>query len=307
MLQKDVLNLIDKKKNRLTHSSFTLEYVAGVIARLNDYIEGSIDLSPAEVDGYVGNLISNFTTSLYIPLSKGAKFIRARTYDNPTLECNISALSHIQDESIKPLIKQGRLNSKSESVYYGCHYTVDDGAVNVALSEVNAKPTQIVNMLESEAKSTINLYYVGIYDYIYRHTKPHFLPENMYDYFKEVYEEQQKKYVPDIFTAHILCDAFLSNVLRKPLHGNLYQVTSKIWEVFMTDTTVDGILYTSVKSEGSPVIALKPESVDNKLNHVSAKAFRVISDLGYGLFRAEETNTGTVSNQIIKWNKSLIG
>ena len=64
---------------------------------------------------------------------------------------------------------------------------------------------------------------------------------------------------------------------------------------------IDGIIYTSVQSEGSPVVALKTTSVDRAITHLKTKSYHILSNLGYGQFRANHTHSGIVNGDKIKW------
>jgi hypothetical protein len=101
----------------------------------------------------------------------------------------------------------------------------------------------------------------------------------------------------------MLCDAFLSDILRRKKSGNLYNVTSRLFPIFTENPEIDGIVYTSVKSEGDPVIALKTNSVDTKINHISCDSYRIINDYGYAKYHAIHTHCGSINNNSVKWTE----
>lgn len=242
-----------------------------------------------------------------MPINSGLKLLRARPYGNLHLESNIKELSYIPNEK-SDLVRLGRLNKEKESIYYGCIYFDDEqGAINVAFSEVNANPSQTINVLRSVTTSDLNLHYIGIYDYIFRRVKPTFIRDEVYEYYSEVYQYQKDKFTEDVFISHILCDAFFSDILRRPCTGNLYKVTSILSSKIFSDyPNIDGIIYTSVKSEGNPVVALKTTSVEDKISHIKVDSFNILFDLGYGLFRANHTHCGVVDNNEISWHSKHV-
>lgn len=301
MLDKRTKELIDKKIILLNDQDLFCEYVSLVIKRLNNFIDGEISLTDSEVEGYLSNLISNFTTTLFMPIEPGMKILRARAYNSVHLEKKVEELSYITIDKSE-IINIGRLNKEKESIYYGCVYSDDErGAINVAFAEINAKPTQAINILRSVTKCDINLYYIGIYDHVFKKIKPPFIKDDVYEYYCKVYQYQKERFTEDFFISHILCDAFFSDILRRPYSGNLYKVTSILAKIFIDDSNIDGIIYASVKSEGSPVVALKTTSIDKSVSHIKADSFHILSDLGYGLFRANHTDSGEINENEITW------
>ncbi|ELA8259981.1 hypothetical protein Q3054_001067 [Vibrio alginolyticus] len=278
MLISEIKALIDSKAEDLNKQGDLAGYVASKIDLINSYIDQKIELSESQIENMLSELVGFFTTSLHIPLDSGLKLLRARAYKTMHLESNVSQLSYIAEEH-RDKASIGRLNEQGHPVYYGCIYFSGTGGVNVAFSESNSSVGDTVNVLRSELSDVINVYYVGIYDHVRRQSKPRFMPEEMFGLFCEVNQYQEKMYTPSVFLAHILCDAFLSDILRRKENGNLYKVTSKLLNIFTSDATIDGIIYTSVKSEGNPVVALKTSTVDDKMVHKSCgqapnKAFK---------------------------------
>jgi hypothetical protein len=275
--------------------------VSCIIRRLNDFIDKKIELDSHQVTNYLDNLIRYFTSTLHIPVQPGLKLLRARAFECEHYERDVAELSYIP-EKYKSRVVLGRLNIDQEPIYYGCVYFNDiDGGVNVAFSEVDAKSGQTVNVLRSEVIAELNMYYIGIYDHIKRNSRPDFISEETFGYFKEVYSLQQSTYSNDAFLAHQLCDSFFADVLRRPKHGNLYYITSVISKLFMEVNNIDGIIYTSVKAEGRPVVAIKPISVEYKLKHERAECYRINYDYGYALYRASKTGNGIIDSGAVIW------
>ncbi|KVX01444.1 hypothetical protein [Shewanella frigidimarina] len=302
MLAQNVKKLIDDKAMDLNSQGDLADYVSKKITILNDYIEGKRELSEPNVDDILSEIVGFFTTSLDIPLEEGTKFLRARTYKVNHLEVNVPKLSYIPLD-LSELATLGRLNKEKEPVYYGCIYFEEKGGVNVAFSESNAEVSDNVNILRSTAKCDVNVNYVGIYDYVHRQCKPRFMPQSMFEYFEAVSKYQEEKFSESVFLAHLLCDAFLSDILRRKKSGNLYRVTSILFSIYTESSDIDGIMYTSVKSEGDPVVALKTESVNSKLVHKSCDNYRIINDYGYAKYHAIHTHYGSISGNSVSWLK----
>lgn len=300
----EIRALIDSKAEELNRQGDLAGYVASKIDLLNSYIDHEIELSDSQIEDMLSELVGFFSTSLHIPLDSGLKLLRARAYKTMYLEPNISQLSYIAEE-YSDKVSIGRLNEMGHPVYYGCIYFSGNGGVNVAFSESNSKVGDTVNVLRSELINVINVYYVGIYDHVRRQSKPRFMPEEMFSLFCEVNEYQEQQYTKSVFLAHILCDVFISDILRRKENGNLYKVTSKLLNIFTDDDNTDGIIYTSVKSEGDPVVALKTSTVDEKMVHKSCDCYRIDHDYGYALYKAVHTHTGNIQcNNSVEWTKA---
>ncbi|MBU4035549.1 MAG: hypothetical protein KKA35_03875, partial [Proteobacteria bacterium] len=275
------------------------------IKQLNSYIEGRINLSEERVSFLLDHLVGYYTITLDISLDKGLKILRAVKFNNleekPCFD-EVSRLSYIpKNSSIIPSI--GRLNKHGESIFYGCVYFDDKfGGYNIAFSEVNAIKNEKINILKSETSAEIKVNYVGIYDYIKRESKPYFLSEEMYLYFKTVYEYEEKMFDKYVFVAFQLCDAFFSDILRRKESDRLYLVTSILASHFLEGDRVDGLIYTSVKAEGSPVIAIKPLSVDSKISHKEAVSFEIQENYGYAMYKANPLYQGVVNGEGINWS-----
>ncbi|EIU6870788.1 hypothetical protein [Vibrio parahaemolyticus] len=300
MLDNDLIRLIDDKARDLNSKSDVAKEVAKIVKNLNLYIDEEVTLNQGQVDRYLSILGGYFSTSLYIPLDPGTKFLRARAFDLHHLEDEVSELSYLP-ESKKQYARQGRFNQKGAPIFYACIYFDGTGGLNVGFSEINAEPEKSVNVLRSKNVNELNVYYVGIYDLVYRDSKPRFMPDDMFNKYREVYEYQETKFSRQAFLAHQVCDAFFSDILRRKEHGNLYNVTSRLPQIFLSEEAIDGIIYTSVKAEGAPVVALKCNSVDQKLVHESCEAFEIQYDFGYARYQALNTHIGTICDNQINW------
>lgn len=301
MLEHELVSLIDKKAADLNEKGNVAKDVASIVEKLNDYIEGEIDLTGSDIDRSLSILGGYFSTSLHIPLDPNTQFLRARSFDLGYLESDVSELSYIV-EAKKHFVGQGRFNSKGSPIYYGCLYFGSNGGVNVGFAEINAVANTSVNVLRSVNTHELNVYYVGIYDLVHRDCKPRFMSAEMFDKYREVYNYQEQKFSPSVFLAHQICDAFFSDILRRKEHGNLYNVTSRLPKVFLKESDIDGIIYTSVKAEGSPVVAIKTKSIDTKLSHIICDTYQMLFDYGYARYEAHHTHIGSISGDNICWS-----
>lgn len=306
IIGKDITDLIDKKANEMnSHAVFHCNSVATIINQLNGFIAGEKNLSRSRIHALLDNLVGYYTITLDIPLDAGNKILRAVKFDElekkPCFN-DVSRLLYIPKNSqIVPQI--GRLNKYGESIFYGCIYFNDNfGGINVAFSEVNALKNERINILKSETIDEIKVNYVGIYDCIKRETKPYFLSEETYSYFKAVYEYEENKFNEYVFIALQLCDAFFADILRRGESDELYVVTSILASLFLDGDRVDGLIYSSVKAEGSPVIAIKPSSVDSKISHKEAISFEIQESYGYAMYKANSLYQGVVNGEKINWN-----
>lgn len=303
LLQEDIKDLIDKKAADLNPQGDLAAYVASKISILNNFIDQKRELSEQQIDDILSEIVGYFTTPLDFHIDKDLMLLRARAYKVVYHETKVSELSYISENN-RDKATIGRLNKEKQPIYYGCIYFADTDGVNVAFSESNSEVGDTVNILRSETSSDIKVYYIGIYDYVHRQSKPKFILQDRFDRFIEAYEYQEKKYSESVFLAYVLTDAFLSDILRRKDSGNLYKVTSRLFNIFSDNKSIDGIIYTSVKSEGDPVIALKPCTVVSKMKHLSCDSYQIINDYGYAKYRALHTHSGSISteNKII-WSE----
>jgi hypothetical protein len=298
-------NIRTKAKEMNPDALYCCNFVSTVINQINNYIEGRANLSEERICFILDHLVGNYTITLDIPLNKGLKILRAVKFnkieEKPCFS-KVSRLSYIpQNAEVTPPI--GRLNKYGQSIFYGCIYFNDNfGGYNVAFSEVNSLKNEKINILKSETTAEIKVNYVGIYDYIKRESRPYFLSEEMYLYFKAVYEYEEKMFDKYVFVAFQLCDAFFSDILRRKESDRLYLVTSILASHFLEGDRVDGLIYTSVKAEGSPVIAIKPLSVDSKISHKEAVSFEIQENYGYAMYKANPLYQGVVNGEDINWS-----
>ncbi len=309
-IDKKIKQLIDEKAEVMNSDAlYHCNLVSTIIKQLNAFINRKITLSEERITSLLDHLLMYYTITLEIPLDVGTKMLRAVKFnDLEKKPCftDVGRLSYIPDDSgIVPSI--GRLNKHNQAMYYGCLYFDDEfGGINVSFSEINALKNEKINLLKSTTNDEIQVNYIGIYNYIHREEKPYFLSEETYSYFKAVYEYEEKKFDKYLFTAFQLCDAFFSDILRREELGDsessrLYSVTSILASLFLDGDRIDGLIYTSVKAEGSPVIALKPSSIDDKICHKEAFSFEIQEDYGYAIYKAKQLYKGIINGQKIGW------
>ena len=305
-IEDSLKKLIETKAKEMNPDAlYCCNSVSTIINQLNDYIEDRINLSEERISFLLDHLVGYYTITLDIPLDKGLKILRAVKFNNlEEKPCfgQVSRLSYIPIKSnITPSI--GRLNKYGKSMFYGCVYFDNNfGGYNVAFSEVNALKNEKINILKSETSAEIKVNYVGIYDHIKRETKPYFLSEETYAYFKAVYEYEESEFNEYVFVAFQLCDAFFADILRRKESDRLYIVTSMLASHFLEGDRADGLIYTSVKAEGSPVIAIKPSSVDSKISHKKAISFEIQVNYGYAMYKANTLYQGVVNGKVINWS-----
>lgn len=305
-IEENVKKLIKTKAKEMNPDAlYCCNSVSIIIKQLNDYIDGRISLNEERIAYLLDHLVGYYTITLDIPLDNGLKILRAVKFNNLEKKpcfSEVSRLSYIpQNSKITPSI--GRLNKYEKSIFYGCVYFNDNfGGYNVAFSEVNALKYERINILKSETTAEITVNYIGIYDYIKRESKPYFMSKEVYSYFKSVYEYEEQIFDKYVFVAFQLCDAFFSDILRRKESKRLYIVTSILASHFLEGDRVDGLIYTSVKAEGSPVIAIKPTSVDGKVSHKKAISFEIQENYGYAMYKANPLYYGVVNRKNINWS-----
>jgi hypothetical protein len=297
-LKQNLVNLIDDKA-REDEGDACLSGVCFTIRKLNLYLSGDIDLTLDQRRGLLDLLVGNFSITLEMPL-ESIKVIRARKVDQPLLfhyYDNISELSYMAKPT-SALPKLGRLNAEGTALFYASiDNTPCDKSLKVTLSEIEVNDGDKVNVLYSTVKPEceLNVRYIGIWDYVVRNRKPYFLSQVVFDYYVAAHNLMKNKFSKAQLLAYQLCDAFFADVLSREGNDRLYKVTSILGEYFLEDSQVDGIIYTSVKVKGEPVIAINSSSVDLKVDYVKAEAITVNKSYGYNYYDYEVTHNTVIS------------
>lgn len=279
--------------------------VLNIINRLSSYIEGNTNEDELIVPSLVDQLL-DFTIHIPmpIPLSSGAMFTRAvrcKSSDGSKGYASVSRLSYIPNNTeIVPEL--GRLNGVGSSVFYAS-LNADLNSVGVVLAECNAQKGDVFNVLFSTTKSivdegAVHVIPLGIFDYFRRGTPNPFFLNDLY---RKVYDLIMSKLHQDAKVATQLCDAFLTDILKRTGSNRLYAVTSEIAKFCMSLDVVDGVIYPSTKFEGHPNLALKPASVDQKLQYQKVQSVRVLECFGYGMYKLQYLGIGTLKGKVINW------
>ncbi len=283
VLAPELIKLIDHKASvecghtNLLHSSV-------YISQLNGHINGSCELTKHEIESKVDYLAGCLTITLDHPI-KELEFLRVRLCEGQNFT-NIDDLSYIKKTSCT-FPKAGRLNLTGQALFYASvAVKQDDTALRVVLSEAQAKQLDHLNALRSNQVSETDLYLrvIGIWDQVRRDEKPYFLNKNTFDYYAEARKYMVKQFSRELLFAYELTDRFLADVLSREGNERLYQVTSALSNVFLTEKC-DGVLYSSVKAKGEPVVALKPSAVDAKLEHLFVTDVLVEKPFGYEFYQ----------------------
>lgn len=283
VLAPELIKLIDHKASEecgyinLLHSSV-------YISQLNGHINGTCELTKHEIESKVDYLAGCMTITLEHPINE-LEFLRVRLCEGQNFT-NVDELSYIKKTSCT-FPKAGRLNLTSQALYYSSlAVKQDDTALRVVLAEAQAKQLDHLNVLRSHQVSGTDLYLriIGIWDQVRRNEKPYYLSQDTFDYLTEVRKYMAKKFSLELLLAYELTDRFFADILSREASERLYQVTSTLSNVFLTEKC-DGVLYSSVKAKGEPVVALKPQVVDDKLEHQFATEVFIEKSFGYEFYQ----------------------
>lgn len=283
VLAPELIKLIDHKASvecghiNLLHSSV-------YISQLNGHINGTCELTKHEIMSKVDYLAGCMTITLDQPINK-LEFLRVRLCEAQNFT-NVDDLSYIKKTS-STFPKAGRLNLTGQALFYASvAVKQDDTALRVVLSEAQAKQLDNLNVMRSHQVSGTDLYLriIGIWDQVRRNEKPYYLSQGTFDYYTEARKYMAKQFSRELLFAYELTDRFFADILSREGNERLYQVTSALSNVFLTEKC-DGVLYSSVKAKGEPVVALKPQVVDDKLEHQFATEVLIDKSFGYEYYQ----------------------
>ncbi len=299
-LKKKIFTLIDEKKESMMTLDNHLDFVSNIIKDLNSFIDDKKCFTKMEIKNMLSDLVQ-YRVVLDIPLPKDTLLLRgvrigdARKYPE---NAEVSRISYIpKDKAHKAQL--GRCNKVGNPIYYACIANSIKN-VNVPFSEINTKEQEHINILISKTFKNLNLRFIGLYDYYKRGTTP---PFKVHDFFEEVHQYYIDTHDETLLSAIELCDSFFCDILRRKGHCKLYEVTSILSDLFMDTKEVDGLIYPSVETEGSPNIAIRPSSVDEKISHKEVKIFLIQKVYGYSKYYAIEFNTiGKIQGNDILWS-----
>lgn len=278
------LRALINQKGQAQCGSTALLYVSTYIQQLNGYINGTCELAKHEIESKIDFLAGCMIITLDHPINE-LEFLRVRLCEGQNFS-NVNDLSYIKKTSCM-FPKAGRLNLTGQALFYASvAVKQDDTALRVVLSEAQAKQLDHLNVLRSHQVSETDLYLrvIGIWEQVRRNEKPYYLSQDTFDYYTEARKYMAKKFSLDLLLAYELTDRFFADILSREGSERLYQVTSALSNVFLTEKC-DGVLYSSVKAKGEPVVALKPQVVDDKLEHQFATEVFVEKSFGYDFYQ----------------------
>lgn len=269
-----------------------------IISKLNAFLDNKLELKDEEISFLIDKL-TVFTVYSEIPISVGSNISRAVNYElllgEPYFK-NLSRISYIPKEKAH-IAKIGRMNISKTPMYYGSLYS-NNNSLGTVLSEIKAKKGKKYNFLISEVKEDLHVVPIGVFDYFRRGIEHPFKLNNE---FNEMYTYVKSNTKVDGMIAMQLCDAFLTDVLKREGNDRLYRVTSKISEDCLSFTKADGIIYPSVEFVDYPNIVLKPDVVDSKISHKIAYAVYVEESFGYGIYLCKWSHSGGIYKDEIIW------
>ncbi len=283
VLQPQLIQLLDRKAKEEC-GDIALLYSSTYIRQLKNHISGTCILPNHEIKTKVDYLAGCLTITLDNPI-QDLEFLRVRICEGQKFD-NIDDLSYIK-QSKETFPKAGRLNQTGQALFYASvAVKQDDTALRVVLSEAQAKELDRLNVLRSHqvTGSDINLQMIGIWDQVKRDEKPYYLNKDTFDYYKMAREYMVQKFDPKLLLAYELTDRFFADILSREGSERLYQVTSSLSNVFLSGKS-DGVLYSSVQAKGEPVVALTPQTVDDKLAHQFATDVVIDKSFGYEFFQ----------------------
>lgn len=283
VLQTQLIQLLDRKAKEECGDT-ALRYSSTYIRQLTDHISGTCCLANHEIEKKVVYLAACLTIMLDHPLLE-LELLRVRICSGQNFN-NVSDLSYIKTTT-DTFPKAGRLNQTGQALFYSSvAVKQDDTPLRVVLSEAQAKELDRLNVLRSHqiTGSEINIQIIGIWDQVKRDEKPYYLNKDTFDYYKMAREYMVQKFDPKLLLAYELTDRFFADILSREGSYRLYQVTSTLSNVFLSGNS-DGILYSSVQAKGEPVVALTPQAVDEKLDHLFATDVFIEKSFGYEFFQ----------------------
>jgi hypothetical protein len=288
---------------------------SSIIKQLNDFIDSKLELSSKEIESKIKRLISHFTITLIYEFNSEIALRRARKFTTeetsiPFCFDNLEDMLYVP-ESKKSIIPLGRFNKKEESIYYASIFLKENENeecfFETAISEINGIELDYINILDSIPTKYLNVVYIGVFDQLARNKQ---LPKWIDKYYYKTYLQFKKKCLEKgnrcLFESYLLSNAFFADIIQRNGSDRLYEVTSIISSILLADDNVDAIVYESVKVKNSPAIAIKPKVVDSSIEHKKVCSIRINENLGYGVYYLQIINKGSIDNNNLVWNNSLM-
>lgn len=298
--------IINRVAEPIEKSQEDLLQVSIYIQQLNNFIDGQIELSENKIYIMLKWLSSNFCLNLIYLLEENIVFLRrARKFEERS--SSSYCFTELQDllfvpEEKKDMVDIGRMNKAKTPMYYGVISHSYFNKFDTALSEIDAKELDYINILDSKLKKSIKSLYIGGFDLFIKgkeiHTWVHPYYQEAYQMLSDKCKEKNNDF---LLKSYSLCSAFFADTLSRKKHGRLYEVTSTLSSILFETTHLDSIIYESVQIEGTPVIVIKPSVVTKALEHETVISFKILSNLGYGIYYGEQVNRGKVVNNQLEW------
>lgn len=293
-IEPELMSLIEHKAQNEDPDK-TLEYVVEYISQLNKHVSDEITLSSYEIEQKLDYLIGCTTITLDLPLNN-LEFLRARKLEGNSFK-HLDDLSYIKLPSDKfPQI--GRLNSLGQPLFYAAlKVRKCDKALDVVLSEADARDLDKFTILLSSQKdgTDITLRILGIWNDVRIGIKPFYMDSTVFQYYLATYEKIVSQFPAKLLKAYQLTDRFLADIISRKGSSRLYEITSVASSIMLSSDNIDGILYSSVKANGEPVVALTPFTVDNKIEHSRATEVFVEKHLGYEFYNYKTEHIGSIT------------
>jgi hypothetical protein len=287
VLQKKLLEKIEEFAGKECGVTNRL-YASKHIQQLKNHIDGTVTLTPSEIEHKLGFLIGRTSITLDNGFDE-LEFLRARRCELQPFS-NVSELSYIENPSAN-FPKLGRLNQTGEALFYAAIINSKcNKSLNVILSKAGACTSDKMCILRSHQTTGVELTLriIGIWDDIRRGIKPSFMSVEVYEYYRAAYEKMSEKFPPELLEAYQLTDRFLADIMSRKGNERLYEVTSCASKIMLDDEqqekAIDGIIYSSVEAKGEVVVALKPGAVNNMLDHQWVSEVLVKQHYGYEFF-----------------------
>lgn len=301
-LEPRLIKLLDQKA-REECGDKALLYSSTYIQQLKDHINGTHKLTNNEIEAKMDYLAGCLTITLDNPLQE-LEFLRVRLCEGQNFG-SVEDLSYIK-RTTDFFPKVGRLNQTGQALFYASvAVKQNDTALRVVFSETGAKELDRLYVLRSHqiTGSELNLRIIGIWDQVRRDEKPYYLSKDVFAYYKKTREYMFQNFDPKLLSAYELTDRFFADILSRNGSESLYQATSALSSVFF-DGKCDGVLYSSVKAKGEPVVAILPSAVDAKVEHQFVCDVSVQKCYGYEFFAYKtiaKTSSIDVATRKLSW------
>jgi len=307
-LKTKVFKLIDDKKLEMVkygqnNGSCHQALVKKDILQLQLYVKGVKQLNSHQIEVLLSNLIQ-YRVCLDLPLQKGIKIARARRIDDGKKYPNYldaSELSYIPLQDQCKIETPGRFNSRYQSMFYGSVYKGYDD-LEVPFHEIGIQVNEHINILLSEVSEDLIVRLIGLFSHLKLQSS--MLPW-IHSIFNDINKYYQKTHESSLLNAIEIVDEFFKEIISKEAFdedkSKIYDITSALGNIYLEDSSIDGLIYPSVKADGLPNIVIKPSSVDKKVKYLEAKIAWTDDDKNGEIIIAKELNTGNIVNNKIEW------